>query len=261
MQLLIFPAKINSEHSRPTQTPCRYYRMLYLTKRDELILYLLIPIFVLMIAIASEYSGFDMWLESFYYDVKTHSWPYKSLFITSVVLHTWAKYFIVFLALINFLTIIATFFVKPVATYRKYLIYTFVAAVSGPLVVGWLKDITHIYIPWDLTLFGGDKPHIRLFDSITIGAPVGHGFPGGHSSGGFSYLSLYFCLLIIHRQYRYYVLAIPMILGIVFSIDQEMRGAHFISHDLVSFAICWSLSLSWFLVFFPGYFRKAIDDC
>lgn len=229
-------------------------------KRHELRLYLLVPLLAAALAVISQYSGFDMWLESLFYDVEMHRWPYKSLFITSVVLHTWAKYLIVCFALTNLLAILASLFVKRMAAYRRPLLYLFIAAISGPLVVGWLKDVTHIYVPWDLTLFGGDKPHVRLFDTITIGAPVGHGFPGGHSSGGFAYLSLYFCLLIVNRKYLRYGLIVPLLLGSIFSIDQQIRGAHFISHDIISFSICWSLALGWFLVFFPGYFRRAIDD-
>ncbi|WP_126454218.1 phosphatase PAP2 family protein [Sulfuriflexus mobilis] len=227
-------------------------------KQKELILYLLVPVFVLLIAIAAQYSGFDLWLEHFFYNTETHSWPYKSLFFTRVVLHTWAKYLVVGFALLNLAAIVAALFVERLRPYLKYLVYIFIAAVSGPLLVGFLKDTTHIYVPWDLSIFGGDKPHVRLFDSVVRNAPVGHGFPGGHSSGGFAYLSLYFILLMQNKSYKYYGLLVPIALGGIFALDQEIRGAHFLSHDLLSFVICWSLALLWAILFFPGYFSGKL---
>lgn len=222
--------------------------------RKQLFLYLFVPAFALLAAIIAQYSGLDTWLEHFFYSNQTHSWPYKSLFMTSVVLHTWAKDLVVLVALINLVAIIAALFVVRLKPYLKHLTYTFVAAVSGPLLVTVLKDTTHIYIPWDLTLYGGDLPYVLLFDTVARNAPVGHGFPGGHSSGGFAFLSVYFVLLIMNHSKRHLGLLIPLVLGTIFAFVQEMRGAHFLSHDIVSFAICWSMALLWAFVFFPGYF-------
>jgi len=64
-------------------------------------------------------------------------------------------------------------------------------------------------------------------------------------------------LLASGNKYRHYGLFIPLAIGIIFSITQEIMGAHFLSHDLFSFAICWSLSLAWFLVFFPDHFKES----
>lgn len=105
-------------------------------------------------------------------------------------------------------------------------------------------------MPWDLTEFGGDMPYVRIFDPVPDGVPVGHAFPGGHSSGGFAFLSVYFLLRSRAREYRYYGLVVPVLLGIVFAATQEIRGAHFLSHDLFSLAICWTAALGWSLVFF-----------
>ena len=41
-------------------------------------------------------------------------------------------------------------------------------------------------------------------------------------------------------------------LGLLFGIGQQLRGAHFLSHDLWSLAICWTVSLVIFRLFWPA---------
>lgn len=209
-----------------------------------------IPVFVSLLAVISEYTGFDLWLTGHFYAPVSQSWPYKSRFLTTTVLHTGAKDFMVLIALLNLLAVPITYFIPKLRPYSKHLLYVFVAALTGSLVVGELKSLTHIYTPWELTLFDGDKPYIRLFDAVPPGAEVGYGFPGGHSSGGFAYLDMYFALLVQRHRYQYYALLIPLLLGIIFSATQEVRGAHFLSHDMFSFVICWTSALLWSLVFY-----------
>lgn len=226
-----------------------------------ILLYFSVPIMAAIIAVISEYSAFDLWLGSHFYDPATGSWPYKSLFITSSVLHTGGRNVVVLCAIFNILAIIASFFNNALAPYRKHLVFMIVAAAVGPSIISYLKGATHIYIPWELIHFGGDKPYIRIFDPVPPGAEVGLGFPGGHSSAGFAYISTYFALAamgIRHRyfKYRYYGIIIPVLLGMLFSITQQIRGAHFLSHDLFSFAICWSAAFLLSLVFYPAYYWK-----
>ena len=121
---------------------------------------------------------------------------------------------------------------------------------TGPLLVGAGKHLAHIYTPWDLALFGGDKPYIHLFDAVPPTLPIGHAFPGGHSSGGFAFICLYFLLSVYRPRYRYHGLAFGLALGAVFAITQELRGAHFLSHDLFSLAICWYVAWGLYLVMF-----------
>lgn len=215
-----------------------------------------VPLLAALLAIISEYSGFDLWLASHFYDAVSQSWPYRSLFLTTSVLHTGAKNVMVGIALLNLVAIPVSFFTPSLRPYSKHLLYIFVAALTGSLVVAELKSVTHIYIPWELNLFDGNKPYIRLFDPVPPGAEVGYGFPGGHSSGGFAYLSLFFALSIQQHRYRYYALLLVLLTGFTFAATQEVRGAHMLSHDIFSFAICWTSAVLWAFVF---YGRKMLN--
>jgi membrane-associated PAP2 superfamily phosphatase len=197
-----------------------------------------------------EYSGFDVWFAQHFYDPAQKSWVYGESFLTNQVIHIYGKKFMLLVAFCNFLLIPVSFFVNRLKPFRKHLVYIFVAALTAPVIVVSLKSMTHIYTPWDLSIFGGHFPHIRIFDSVPEGLPIGNAFPGGHSSGGFAYISLFFALTMMRSKYRYIGLAIPLLIGITFSLGQEIRGAHFPSHDTFSFVICWLTSLLLAVLFY-----------
>lgn len=212
--------------------------------------HLMIPVGVTMLALIFEYSGIDLWWDSLFYDAKNHVWPYNSLYLTEEILHIGAKKALLWLAFLNLLLALASNFVAVLKPYRKHLFYILIAALAGPVIVAYLKGHNHICTPWELIVFGGKLPYIRVFDMVPAGTPIGQGFPGGHSSGGFAYMSLYFALLAMRSKYRYYGLLIPLLVGVVLSITQEVRGAHFPSHDMFSFVVCWLSAMLMYLVFY-----------
>ena len=203
-----------------------------------------------ILAIGFEYSGLDLTIEHLFYDETLHTWPYKKLFITSSILHIGGKYFVIGLSVSVFLLFIASFFFSQLRKFSKHILFILIAGLASSLVIGILKNITHIHTPWHLMIFGGDMPYIRIFDRVPSNIPVGHAFPGGHSGSGFALLSLYFGLAELDSRYRYHALLFALVIGITFSIMQEVRGAHFISHDMFSFAICWATCCVLSLVFF-----------
>jgi membrane-associated PAP2 superfamily phosphatase len=123
--------------------------------------------------------------------------------------------------------------------------------------VGILKHITHIHTPWELALFSGDQPYIRIFDPVPAGTPVGQAFPAGHASGGFAFFSLYFALGHVRSRFQIYGLWFALGLGLVFGLGQQVRGAHFPSHDLFSMVICWYAALGVYFLFYPEQWKAS----
>jgi len=66
---------------------------------------------------------------------------------------------------------------------------------------------------------------------------------------------VYFFFLMVKPEYKYYGLSAGLLAGFIFGINQEIRGAHFFSHDVFSLAICWFSSLLLFMVFFRKQFK------
>lgn len=203
------------------------------------------PLICILAALFCQYSGIDIYLEQFFYDHQHHSWPYQSAWLTQEILHDGAHDVIIFIFAMLVVFFIATLFNNRLKQYRRTAGFILLASLSGMILVGILKDTTHLYTPWNLKEFGGLYPNIRLFDPVPENLPVGHAFPAGHASGGYALLSFYFAAR--QRQHRYvrHFLYGALAAGLLLGVAQQIRGAHMISHDLFTLAICWLSCLFW----------------
>ena len=114
--------------------------------------------------------------------------------------------------------------------------------------VGLLKHVTDVPCPWSLLGFGGERPHVGLFSPRPAGFGPAACFPGAHSASGFALFAFYFAFRDRrpHRARR--LLAIAILIGAIFALGQEARGAHFLSHDVSSAFLAWFVALGTYLV-------------
>lgn len=211
---------------------------------------LFFPCVLLVIAVFFEYSNFDIWWVSHFYDSQNHIWPYKHHWLFDTVIHSGGRLLDRFFVLLWLISFIIANCKKTLFHYRKILLFFLCACAIGPILVGLVKSITHIYTPWNLLIFNGKYPYIRLFDAVSPNLPVGHAFPAGHASGGYCFMALYFVLHQTHPRYKYYGLLIGLLLGLIFGVGQQIRGAHFPSHDIFTLIICWYSSMLVYLLFY-----------
>ena len=130
------------------------------------------------------------------------------------------------------------------------------AVALGTGVVSLLKSLTNMDCPWDLARYGGSREFIGLFATRPAVMPRGVCFPGGHSSAGFAWVSLYFVALMMRPAWRWRGLAVGLLAGGLFGVSQQLRGAHFLSHDLWTLATCWAVSLGLYLLIEPVRLRE-----
>lgn len=102
--------------------------------------------------------------------------------------------------------------------------------------------------PWHLQRYGGVFPYIGLLQPRPAGMPANACFPAAHASTGFAWIALYFFFIQVRPYWRWAGLAFGLLLGGVFAFSQELRGAHFVSHDLTTLMLCWSVALGVFLL-------------
>ncbi len=222
-------------------------------------LILFFPSLLILLAVIFEYSGLDIWWVSLFYDTEKQAWTYGNHWLFQDIIHSGGQLLDKVFAVLWLLAFLVINLKKELRQYRKILLYFILASGASPALVGIAKHLTHIYSPWDLQVFNGIHPHIRLFDSVPSGAPVGNAFPAGHASGGYCFISLFFVFLRYRSSYRTHALIFSLGLGLAFGVAQQIRGAHFPSHDLATLFICWYISLVFYFIFYPEEWRALAN--
>jgi membrane-associated PAP2 superfamily phosphatase len=116
------------------------------------------------------------------------------------------------------------------------------------------KQFIDVDCPWDLIRYGGDKPYFSVLAYNSNYLPSANCFPASHASVGYSWIALYFYFKITQNKLKFQALGMVLLMGLIFGLAQQLRGAHFISHDLWSFLICLSTSI---LVYKIAYRKKS----
>lgn len=212
---------------------------------------------LLCLAILSETTGLDIWLEDRFYSETLQAFPWRDSYWLSVVLHDGLRKTMVALLL---LLLVAAFFSRGIERYlpfslpdflkrKRVAAYLLFALLSGPLIVGLLKGITVQACPWSLAKYGGLSAYTELFypPFFSINSP-GHCFPAAHATVGFA---LFAFAPLLAPRYRLRFVSCVFLLGMVAGAVQMMRGAHFLSHNLWSAAICWLVMLLAFYLVRP----------
>jgi len=114
-------------------------------------------------------------------------------------------------------------------------------------VVALLKRLLPAECPWDLQQFGGDLPFIGIFAQRPADMHPTQCFPAGHASVGYAWVALYFYFLPVCAKKARIGLTIGLLLGFLLGATQQLRGAHFFSHDLTTLWLCWVISSLVFL--------------
>jgi membrane-associated PAP2 superfamily phosphatase len=136
--------------------------------------------------------------------------------------------------------------------HRSRLAYAAVAMISSWALVGLLKQFSHVPCPWSLAGFGGALPYSPLFGPRVTELSGTGCFPGAHSASAFSLFAAYFAVRDDRPRLAWPMLALALALGALFALAQEARGAHFLSHDIWSAAIAWSVCLVLYQVMLPA---------
>ncbi len=200
--------------------------------------------------LANSFTGFDFILADKLYALQGGQWALRENFITSVILHKAAQKLSAITGLLFLCLAIGSHFNRRLAPYKKGFWLLFATVATGSAIVSIGKDLTHMDCPWDLQRYGGANPYIALFMSHPGNFNYGQCFPAGHASGGYGLFAFYFFFCQYQPRWKWYGLALGLGMGLLYGFTQQLRGAHFISHDLWSLAICWLSALFWHWILF-----------
>jgi membrane-associated PAP2 superfamily phosphatase len=207
---------------------------------------------LLVVTAAIEILRADQYLADVIYGLEGNKWQLKEYLITETIIHKGGKYLSIALALSVLLTLISTYLFPALSIWKNRLIYLFISSVMGSVLVSMMKATSNISCPWDFERYGGSLNYLSLMEQIFV-RNGSHCFPAGHASAGFAWVALYFVGLHTNSFWRWWGLGFGVTLGIIFGVSQQLRGAHFLSHDVWSFGTCWMVSLTGYHLILKPY--------
>ena len=191
-----------------------------------------------------ELAGGNQLIADRLYALEGGRWLLKDHVITSTLIHHGGKY----LSMSMWLAVLVAWSLvraRPaLAAWQRPLLYLWLATLLATVLVSSLQSLTAIDCPWDMQGYGGLRPYLGLFDARPAAMRDSGCFPAGHASAGYCWVALYFFLGNIAPRWRRHGLAFGLLLGLVFGLSQQLRGAHFASHDVATLLVCWLGALS-----------------
>jgi len=197
-----------------------------------------IPALLMTAMLSFDIAGLDFWLERLFY-VPGEGFVGRYGFWLEEVLHNRAKQVVIAFAVLALAGFLLSLRFSRWRSWRLPLGYLILAVSLSTSIVAPLKTLTAIQCPWSLGEFGGDETYVPLLAPHAPTTHPGRCWPGGHASSGFSLLALYFALRDRRPRAARVALSVALGLGTLFSIGRMMQGAHFLSHNL------WTLLLDW----------------
>ncbi|MFC4310829.1 phosphatase PAP2 family protein [Steroidobacter flavus] len=201
-------------------------------------------LFVLLAAVLATTTLDISIAHALYFDEVQSRWIGAGSWWANELIHHGGMWFMRIVALLALALWAATWARPQLHVLRRPSLYFFVSVVLSVGLVGLLKTLTNVDCPRDLTEFGGAFPFIHLFEHRPAALRHAQCFPAAHASSGYALLALYFVFRERSRRVARLGLASGLLMGLVFGIAQQARGAHFVSHDVWSAMLVWTVSLS-----------------
>lgn len=218
----------------------------------------------------------DIAFSDLFYDPATRVFPLEHVRLFEQITHKWARIIpnwtgevAIIGALLSFLwprlkaekhskiiAFLEKIKVAPVLRFatkhrRDFLYVVFAFSISTG-VIHYLKGHTSVYCPVETTQYAGKIEHKEWYQNFDLLKVAGDGrcWPGGHASGGFTMLALYF----VARRYRWrYAKAVmygSLLLGFVYGTTRVLQGWHYMSHTFWAGIFVWLACLLTALAFY-----------
>lgn len=216
--------------------------------------------FILLCIIAI--TELDKVVANIWYQLEGGQWQLKHYWLTQTWLHDGGHDLAVIMFIVVLLSYIISLWTRALSVYRHALAYLSLSIPASTLTVSAIKRLTYVDCPWSVIEFGGDRPYQFWLHSLW--SPLegaDHCFPAGHASSAYMFFGMYFVSKQLFPRHARKVLYAIIVLGVIFGVAQQLRGAHFISHDLTSAFICWTVSwLLWRFWPIQKLKRGVIDE-
>ena len=219
--------------------------------------WLIVALLLILASVTAYQSGVDVYLARSIVSLEggTTGFAWEHSYWLDDVLHEGGRYLVKRLYFLNLALLLLSFFIRPLKPWRQAFTYIAVATTVSTSAIASLKHLTTLPCPVALSEFGGTRAWVDLVRMFSPELPVGRCYPAGHASGGYAWICLAF--LFPPGSRKFFLALVPgLLLGMVFGLAQQLRGYHFLSHDLLPLAFCWTTSS--LLAFVFGTVRESV---
>ena len=199
-----------------------------------------IPLLLMALLLSFDITRLDFRLEHFFF-LPGEGFVGRNSFWLENILHDRAKQVVIAFALLALTGFLLSTLLPRWHSWRRPLAYLVLSMGLSTGIVTPLKTVTAIQCPWSLSEFGGEEAYVPLLGAHPETTHPGRCWPGGHASSGFSLFALFFFLRDRRPRAARVALGIALGTGTVFSVGRMMQGAHFLSHNLWTLLIDWTI--------------------
>lgn len=218
------------------------------------VVHLWLPLLVFaVLAVMFETLPLDLWFADALYALEGGHWALRSHWFTYDVMHHYGKLAVISFGLGVLTLALLGCCIERLKPWRRPLGYLVTGLVLIPVAISYIKHFNDVPCPWDLARYGGDLPYRHSFQHAfgVYGGATRSCFPAGHAAGGYALLVIYFTTWPYARRPALFLLP-GLVVGIAFGLAQQLRGGHFLSHDLWTAALTWFAALALFVLFRPS---------
>ena len=201
-----------------------------------------IPLALMTLMLLLDPTHLDFSLERLFYSPGEGFIGRHSFWLENV-LHDWAKQVLLLFAALALAGFLFSLLLARFRGWRRPLGYLVLAVSLSTSIVSPLKTLTAVQCPWSLSEFGGKESYAPLLGQRPETLSPGRCWPGGHASAGFSLLALYFLLRDRWPRSARAALWFALGLGSLLSFGRMMQGAHFLSHNVWTLLLDWTICL------------------
>lgn len=217
--------------------------------------------FFLALAALFAFTHADQTIASaLFYDSSSGEWLGGHNWWVNRFVHAGGTWFVRLLVLMALGITAWSAFDARVRAWRRPALYFAMSVILSVATVGALKTMTNKDCPRDLVEYGGVHTYVPLFGHRPPELRNARCFPAAHASAGYALLALYFVFRERKRRWGRIGFAVGVFTGLVFGISQQSRGAHFISHDVWSAFIVWTIALSIYVGVFKARLWRDTPD-
>ncbi|HWA28033.1 MAG TPA: phosphatase PAP2 family protein [Lacunisphaera sp.] len=195
-----------------------------------------------------EFTGLDLWLQDRCYNFPQQHWRVDARnALGRLVFYNGPKAVIILVAVAVLVLALAPARWRARLQFaRRDLWVALLTLVAVPALAGLGKSTTNVFCPSEIRRYGGEVPYVKLCSPYPENdRPLarGHCFPAGHASGGFALLGLMW--LRRTRGWKLGGLALGLGTGWWMGGYQMLKGAHYLSHTVVTMLLAWIIMLAW----------------